>query len=960
MSKILHQLKQKFLEKWPAKDLENLTLAEYSNLNKDSFTYWIEHIVNDLGSVKGGSSYKFGVYHRSDNTEKDYDNKSSDGTYAWYNKYGSSAEEAFQTVKSLILEVVDAVQKDNLQDIESIDLGHAYKWKIAFLYSDYNVTNLFTYDALLTSANYLDGDPEDKSAANLNRFIIGHKEDKEFYAFMKELWTNFDNQRSTKKSFKKWIEANSIEGSNSANSYLRSINILENELGIPIYTESDLTFLEDLYEDLVSEQKKVDGRYWFAKSTSYNKKGFLSAAVGKYIDFLKSNNEQSLLFGLDLLIENYKAFLRNANKKESTINFYAKTANQLIEKRWRKIHGEKPIINSLSKESLTKIEYVVKSSGAGGKFEGREAFLEFLSQLLSNNNMSQNIPLNKILYGPPGTGKTYKTIDDVVQICDPEKYKTNNRQLNIQRYKELVEEGRVVFTTFHQSLSYEDFVEGIKPTMAGDEESEELAYEVQPGIFKTLVNNAKPTQNVNHHKVDWDNARFFKMSLGGKNSPTIHDWCIENELVGISYGEANDLSPLLKLAQKEDWDSYLAKFAELFPEIIQRKPFTTQIAFIFMRMKKGDIVVVSKGNKLVDAIGIVDGDYDYKEDTPTDMFHFRKVKWIGTDLNASANRFVHNNLIQHTVYNLKPEKIKIEAFKNLTSNVTDPKPHVLIIDEINRGNVSSIFGELITLLEDDKRLGADNEIQVTLPYSQESFAVPKNLYIIGTMNTADRSVEALDTALRRRFAFEECMPNPDLLSPSAMISRLMWKYEKIEWTKEPYASKEKELFEFLGIPEDLKNNKKEIWAQMSTEPDNYDLFESSSYTGYNLKTILEVINSRIEALIDRDHTIGHSYFINLNTEKELKSAFKDKVIPLLQEYFYGDYGKIGLVLGKGFVEAIKTETKQKAFADFNYAHDIEQAEIKYQLKSMNEDFDLQSALKSLINKPEEKVLEQPA
>jgi len=188
---------------------------------------------------------------------------------------------------------------------------------------------------------------------------------------------------------------------------------------------------------------------------------------------------------------------------------------------------------------------------------------------------------------------------------------------------------------------------------------------------------------------------------------------------------------------------------------------------------------------------------------------------------------------------------------------------VLIIDEINRGNISAIFGELITLLEPDKRMGEINEISCSLPYSPNTkFSLPPNLYIIGTMNTADRSVEALDSALRRRFTFKEKMPMPDLL----------------------------------------------------TGPENEGKRE---FGEYNLTEILTAINHRIELLIDRDHTIGHSYFFNLKNEQALLDVFMDKIIPLLQEYFYNDYGKMQLILGSGFIEKREKEGKGLPFAAHN-------------------------------------------
>lgn len=274
------------------------------------------------------------------------------------------------------------------------------------------------------------------------------------------------------------------------------------------------------------------------------------------------------------------------------------------------------------------------------------------SQLSPNNSA---MSLNQILYGPPGTGKTYNTVSLAVDILEPglPDWKTKKT-----RFDEYIKDGRIVFTTFHQSMSYEDFVEGIKPK----ENNGQIEYYVKPGIFKSLCDEA-----------------------AGKD-----------------------------------------------------------------------------------------------------------------------------------------------------------EPYVLIIDEINRGNVSQIFGELITLLEEDKRLGNEAELKVKMPYSQTKFGVPKNLYIIGTMNTADRSVEALDSALRRRFCFTEMMPRPELLRETII-------------------------------------------------------------DGIALSYVLEIINRRIVVLKDREHQIGHSYFINVKDKLSLKGVFKNNIIPLLQEYFYGNYDYIRLVLGDGFV-----------------------------------------------------------
>ena len=219
-------------------------------------------------------------------------------------------------------------------------------------------------------------------------------------------------------------------------------------------------------------------------------------------------------------------------------------------------------------------------------------------------------------------------------------------------------------------------------------------------------------------------------------------------------------------------------------------------------------------------------------------------------------------------------RIEDGVFKKLCQKATkDPgNRYAIFIDEINRGNVSAIFGELITLIEHDKRKGAANQIEVELPYSKNMFSVPMNIDIYGTMNTADRSVEALDTALRRRFSFKEVMPNPSLIKAKV---------------------------------------------------DSLDLVK-----------VLQTINNRIELLIDRDHTIGHAYLINVRNTSDLANAFNDKIVPLLQEYFYGDYGKIGLVLGSGFVE--KKVNSNSSFAKFDYEGQQDYLTDSYELISVDE------------------------
>ena len=434
---------------------------------------------------------------------------------------------------------------------------------------------------------------------------------------------------------------------------------------------------------------------------------------------------------------------------------------------------------------------------------------------MKNADKTPVIPLNQILFGAPGTGKTYHTKKMAVEIINGKKEKDRSREEINKEYEELIEAGQIVFTTFHQSLSYEDFIEGIKPeTIDGN-----VTYEVKEGIFKQLCSRAieqKPKNN---------DIEIYDFDKG---------W---NDL--IAEVEQNLLS-----------DSML-----LLPILTQDKGvYVTEIT------DNGNLKIKPKNSQLdIDYIVSYNRTKKLQEAFPD----LSVVKNIDKEFRSVIGG--SNSSAYWAVLNYINNKIKEN---NKEIDFEETKNHVLIIDEINRGNVSAIFGELITLLEEDKRKGNPEHTEVKLPYSGNNFSVPNNVYIIGTMNTADRSVEALDTALRRRFSFVEMQPNPEILS----------KVGKVE-----------------------------------------------------LKKLLKTINQRIEMLIDKDHQIGHSYFIGIQDLEDLKRTFKDKIIPLLEEYFYGDFGKIGLVLGEKFIEQTKYE--EKVFAKFPYEKDFLEDKKIYHITS---------------------------
>lgn len=520
---------------------------------------------------------------------------------------------------------------------------------------------------------------------------------------------------------------------------------------------------------------------------------------------------------------------------------------------------------------------------------------------LNSISMPKSIQLNQILFGPPGTGKTFHTINEAIKIADPEFYKIHNNDreqlkarfklLSLNNDNESV--GQIGFTTFHQSFSYEDFIEGIKPNQPKDGDAF-LKYEIQEGVFKKICRLADDSLNavavgteslISLSTEEYEKAHFYKMSLGNTQDESdneIYEYCIENNCISLGFGNQLDFTgkdekELRSFGNDNDLGSFDIQAMNLFSNYL----------------KIGNYVVISYGNKYVRAVGKVTGNYEYREDSelPNNLHykHFRSVEWIFTDEKISANEIYNKNLSMQTIYKLDKKYIKQEFFvkeKKIDTHrlPKNPKNYVLIVDEINRGNVSSVFGELITLIEKDKRAGADEELSVTLPYSKETFSVPKNVYIIGTMNTADRSIEALDTALRRRFSFREMPPKPELIKTVGSLKSTNGKLGDIDVVK-----------------------------------------------------ILETINNRIEKLIDKDHKIGHSYFLNISNKQDLKDTFRDKVIPLLEEYFFGDFGKISLVLGSSFIS--KESKADVSFAtsndyDSSIANDLLERSV-YEITSEN-------------------------
>ena len=436
---------------------------------------------------------------------------------------------------------------------------------------------------------------------------------------------------------------------------------------------------------------------------------------------------------------------------------------------------------------------------------------------------------NVVLYGAPGTGKTYDVPELAVRLCDPAFMAAEpSREEIVSRYNQLKTEKRIAFTTFHQSLDYEDWIEGLRPVV---NENNQVTYEIESGIFKKLCEEAERPVVKDKQVGIADNAVVWKVSLAGTGDNDVRRECMENSHIRIGW---DGYGPVI--SDETDWSVYNGEGKQILDAYINK-------------MKIGDIVMSCYSSQTIDAIGVVVGDYEFEDKFPN-YKRVRRVNWLVKNINENIVEMNDGKTMTlGTVYRLNSitlDNVKsiLEKYNTSSKMEENDKAYVMVIDELNRGNVSKVFGELITLLEADKRKGRINAESVVLPYSKKAFHIPNNVYLIATMNTADRSLGSLDYAIRRRFAF---------------IS------------EKPFG------LEVDGFDEDLFEKVSSLFVK------NFDDYKES---GWDQTMKLEPADTLSEEYKPEDVWIGHSYFLMQDEEGEDNTSNRllYEIIPLLEEY----------------------------------------------------------------------------
>ena len=763
----LYDLRDEFLRTWPLERVKGMSVEEYTNLNKkDSFCYWLEAITQDLGSIWGGSAFKFGIYKRKDTKREFEENALSDGEYAWLAKYGKTKDEAFDKVKSIIVDIIEKSKARDFKAIEPIDLGNATKWKIAHLYSDNHILNVFSKEKLKEIAKRLGVEFDKKiSFYDLQDLVLKQKSPEEdYFTFAGNLWDLIDSNETHY-----WLYSPGEQAVMWGEFY---------DEGIMALGWDELEDLEN-YTDRKSILEALIENYGGGEDQRNN--------VSAIDDFC--NGENKINIGDIVIVKKGTKTLLGYGRVTSDY-YYDENREEFLhcrEVKWFK-KGEWNLDFTLPRKTLTDV------TTYNSDIEGIK-YAQYLLNIMNENTQDQeNNLITKllkykpqiILQGPPGTGKTR------------EARRIAKALLGLGENDSLEENEQFKLIQFHPSYSYEDFVRGIvaKP----NEEGNGIIYTAENKVLAEFANRAQKSLQE----------------------------CLERQSKPIKW---------------EDFVSFLNKEKEEKGDVFFDQGETLKYDCI----EKGKLKYLSKNENRGQPFWNEElGDVEIISDWNSERAGIPVESFSQENLDDNFITFKKNQKIEKGYWDTIADYF-IEWAKNLKRS--QAKNFVLIIDEINRANLSAVLGELIYALE-----YRGEAVQSMYAIEDDnSLVLPPNLYIIGTMNTADRSVGHIDYAIRRRFAFVNVLP------------------------KELEKDFHKELFK----------------AVSKLFIDNYDEYIS------NPDIELKRAKTLSPEFRPEDIWLGHSYFITKNTPIDIRWEYEIK--PILLEYI-----KDGILIGQDIEEKINS------------------------------------------------------